>query len=230
VLFLAGGIVTLAVVLGMLGVAVLVITWAPALPWLNKLPKVGAARMSVTITFGEPIPGHEELIVRHARTMPDAKVLWLRFVNDGRQRVESVLVNVLVDAAVEITACDHQGNPMHRGSAMSPTEWGGRQMNRWTEKDVDVPVGVKLLYYRLSFPDPRLLGAKPVVVVTYSADGLYGGERVCEKPLRVVDLDEHSGGEGQRPLSSEPARELREDRQSGVESDALKSTDTEGKE
>ena len=120
-IFLAGGIVALAVVLGVVAVVVLAVTFAPALPKLNELQRIGAPQVSVQIT----LPGCAGLSVLRVGSIDDS-VLRVGFVNEGPVRVEGVTVNVFVDDAVEITASDHEGNPEQRGSAMPLTVENGR--------------------------------------------------------------------------------------------------------
>jgi hypothetical protein len=224
-IFLAGGIVALAVVLGLVAVVVLAATFAPALPKLNELPRIGAPQVSVQIT----LPECAGLTVLRVGSIDDS-VLRVGFLNEGPVRVEGVTVNVLVDEAVEITASDHDGNPEQRGSAMPPTVENGRMMNFWTEREGPLPVRATMLHYLLKFPDPEAVGEQFLVRVRYSADGLYGrGDRIRDEFVSVIDPRE-LGGEGQRgPLGHEPTGELGEDREVAVQPDALDSTDSEGK-
>lgn len=97
-----------------LALAVAVVAFAPLLPVLNRLPRIGAPRVSTHIS-SEPVPG-----------VPNHVVLRIGFVNAGPRRVEGVLMNVLVPESVDIRASDHDGQHVERGSAMPPTVLDGR--------------------------------------------------------------------------------------------------------
>jgi hypothetical protein len=169
---------------------VAVATFAPALPVLHQLPKVGAPRVRVALSFEPDQDGSEELRVVHVEgrgVMP--RVLRVGFINDGPKCVRGALVNVLVDARVEMTASDHLGDTNYtHGRAMPLTEVDGLSMRFWADKDLTLPVGSHLLDYRLSFPDVLALGDSFLIRVQYDSDDLYGSERIYEQRVPVQDL------------------------------------------
>lgn len=164
-------------------------TFAPKFPILHALPKVGAPRVSVVLSF-EAVEegGSEDLVVSRVGGVADPRVLRVGFINRGPGRVREALVNVLVDARVEIVASDYQGETtVPRGKAMPRTVVDGKPMRFWAD-EVSLPKDARLLHYCLSFPDARALGNEFSIRVQYDADDLYGGERVHEQKVRVVDL------------------------------------------
>lgn len=174
-----------------LGAALLVflIAFAPILPWLNGLPKIGAPRVTVYLTF-DPPAGSDDLSLSWMSTAgiwPPPRVLRVGFKNDGPRSVKDALINVLVDAPVQLEASDHAGSVELRGKEMPFTEVKGRPMRFWAEKGVTFPVGSLLLHYRLTFPDGKALGDKFLIRATYHSDDLYGGERVHEEWVSVID-------------------------------------------
>jgi hypothetical protein len=172
-ILLAGGVVALAVVFGLIAVLVLAVTFAPALPGLHRLPVVGESRVEVIPTFEGP--------GLTAKALRDGDViLRVGFVNHGPQRVRDTLVNVVVSRGVEIEASDHHGKPEARGSLGPPTELDGEPANFWIDKDVALVVGATLRHYRLWVPASNELPRRVKVRVAYSSDDLYGKEdRVC---------------------------------------------------
>jgi hypothetical protein len=186
-----GGVAVMEPVLLIVAGLVVLGTFAPALPLLHRLRVVGAPQVSVVVSF-EPLSegGSEDLRVSHVGGhAAEPRVLRVGFVNDGPRRVRSALVNVLVDARVEITASDHLGDTTFtHGRAMPLTNIDGRPMRFWADKDVTLAVGATLLNYRLSFPDVLGLGNEFPVRVQYDADDLHGGERVDEHKVYVIDL------------------------------------------
>jgi hypothetical protein len=172
--------------------AVLVGTFAPMLPVLNRLPAIGAPRVSVALSFEPLHGGSEDLVVyHHGGHLVAPRVLRVGFVNKGPSRVHTVLINILVPEVVVIEGSDHNGDPsMTHGREMPTTVVGGRPMRFWADKDVALPVGAILLNYRLSFPDVSALEDEFSVRVQYDADDLYGGERVYERTIRVRELPE----------------------------------------
>jgi hypothetical protein len=179
----AGGLVTLAVVFGVLAVVVLAVTFAPVLPALNELPRVGAPQVSVHVN----LPESSGLSVLRVGSIDDC-VLRVGFVNTGPTRVENVTVNVLVDEPVRIVAARHDGMLEDRGDAMSATFEDGRWWNFWSEKEGPLPVRATLLHYLLTFPEPDAVGGQFLVRVRYSAEGLYGrGDRIVDTVVPVID-------------------------------------------
>jgi hypothetical protein len=177
-----------------LGVAilVLVLTFAPVLPILHALPRIGAPRVSVNLSFErERDGGGEELVVRRDGEHAPEKTLRVGFSNDGPRRVSDVVVNVIVPETVEISACDVKGDTdSTHGRAMPLTEVDGRRMRFWADDELTLPKGGRLLFYELRFPKAEALGGGFPVRVQYDSDDLYGGERVYEQQVRVVDLVE----------------------------------------
>jgi hypothetical protein len=174
----------------LLAALVLLLTFAPVVPVLHLLPRVGAPRVRVALSFEPNQDGDEALEVRHVEGLGvESRVLRVGFINDGPKRVRGALINVLVPAEVELTACDYDcsANITH-GKAMPQTIVDDRPMRFWADKDVDFHVGAILLHYRLSFPHVLRLGDQFPVRVTYSSDDLYGGERICEQQVQVSDL------------------------------------------
>jgi hypothetical protein len=173
---------------------VVLATFAPTLPVLHRLPRIGAPRVHVHLSFEPDQDGSEDLEVVHVEgRAAGPRVLRVGFVNDGPKRVQATLVNVLVDPPVKINASDHLGDTsLTHGRAMPQAGINGRPMNFWADKDVSLTVGATLLDYLLTLPsDVRELGDGFVVRVQYDADDLYGGERIYEQRIPVVDV---SGG------------------------------------
>ena len=65
-------------------------------------------------------------------------------------------------------------------------------MRFWADDELTLPKGGRLLFYELRFPKAEALGGGGGVPVRvrYDSDDLYGGERVYEQQVRVVDLVE----------------------------------------
>src|SRR5579884_2454250 len=97
--YLAVGVVVLAAVLAAFGVAVLVLTFAPALPKLNAVPRIGAPNVSVALSLDHSA---DMSVIRVGDI--DDHVLRVGFINVGPGRVDNVTVNTLVDWPVEIVA------------------------------------------------------------------------------------------------------------------------------
>lgn len=184
VAFAPGHLTTREVVFLVLAAIVLLATFAPILPGLNRLPKVGASRLSLALSFE---PG--DLVVTHfGGHHAEPRILRLGFVNYGPRRVHRTLVNVLVPAGVELEACDYAGGPSERGKAMPLTVLDGEPTRFWADPDTDFPVGATLMHYKLTFPkDVRALGESFRIRVQYDSDDLYGGERVLDRTVRLVD-------------------------------------------
>src|ERR1700675_175078 len=82
---------------------ILALTFAPILPLLNRLPKMGAPRVTVALSF-EPLhpDGSEELVMeRVPGSIIAPRVLRVGFINGGPRRVHRTLVNVLVPAGLD---------------------------------------------------------------------------------------------------------------------------------
>jgi hypothetical protein len=170
---------------------VLLGAFAPKLPILHKCRKIGAPRVSAALSF-EALEedGSEDLVVTHVGGEATPRVLRVGLVNKGPGLVREALVNVFVDAGVEIVASDYRGDPsIGHGKAMPRTRVDGRPMRFWAD-EVSIPKEARLLNYRLSFPAVRDLGSEFSIRVQYDADDLYGGERTEERKVRVVDLSD----------------------------------------
>lgn len=141
-----------------LATLIAIIAFAPLLPIMNSVPKLGAPQVSVYIS-SEPVSGTE-----------DAVVLRVGFRNVGPRRVEGTLVNVLVSAALTIHASDHRGRLRGRGSEGPETVHDGQEAQFWVEPDVVLPVGSSLFHYRLQASEP----GEYWVHVSFSSDDLYG--------------------------------------------------------
>ena len=182
-----GGVAVMEPVLLVAAALVVLVTFAPALPLLHALPAVGAPRVCVALSFEPDQDGSEDLRITHVEgrgAVP--RVLRVGLINDGPRRVQGAVVNVIVDERVELVASDHLGNTeFSHGRSMPLTEMGGRPARFWAEDDVTLPVSAKLLNYRLWFPDVLALGDGFTVRVQYSADDLYGGDRVHDQQVRV---------------------------------------------
>jgi hypothetical protein len=192
VAFAPGALSVRQIVFLALGGVILGGTFAPMLPILHRLPTVGAPRVSVALSFEPLHGGPEDLTVSHSSGCPVEldRVLRVGFVNRGPSRVHAALVNVLVPETVEIEASDHKGDTsITHGREMPPTVIDGIPMRFWAEKDVALPVGAILLNYRLSFSDVQALGSEFSIRVSYDADDLHGGERVYERKVRLINLE-----------------------------------------
>lgn len=177
-------------------VAILALTFAPMLPWLNRLPKVGASRVTTVLSFEPLYPGGpEELLVPGSTIAP--RILRVGFINGGPRRVHRTLINVLVPAGVDIEGCDYRGDTGEsHGRAMPPTVLDGVPTHFWADKDLDLPVGALLMHYKLTVRDVASVGESFRLRMTYGSDDLYGGERAVEETVRVVDPLGADGGGG----------------------------------
>jgi hypothetical protein len=172
-----------------LAVLVLAVAFAPILPGLNRLPKVGAPAVSVVLSF-EPLNGDptELAVTNIAGIGAQPQILRVGFVNAGPRRVHRTLINILVPEAVGLVACDHTGDTSNsHGRSMPATVLDDVPTRFWADKDVDLPVGALLMHYKLSFPDPAALGSAFRIRVTYDSDDLYGGERISEETVPVLE-------------------------------------------
>lgn len=177
-----------------LAALILLVTFAPILPVLHSIPKIGAPRVSVALSWehvgGDGNSGTGDLVLTHfgGRNL-EPRVLRLGLINSGPRRVHRTLVNVLVPAEVGLESCDYAGGPSDRGKPMPLTVLDGAPTRYWADEDVDLPVGALLLHYKLSFPpDASTLGTSFRIRVQYDADDLYGGERVLDKTVRLRDM------------------------------------------
>jgi hypothetical protein len=171
-------------------VAILALTFAPMLPWLNRLPRVGAPRVTVVLSFEPSYPGAPEelLMERVPGSIIAPRILRVGFVNGGPSRVHRTLVNVLVPAGLDIEGCDYRGDTGEsHGRAMPPTVLDGTPTHFWADKDVDLPVGALLMHYRLTVRDVASVGESYRLRMTYDSEDLYGGERAVEETVRIVD-------------------------------------------
>jgi hypothetical protein len=164
-IFLGGGVVALAAVLAVAAVGVFAVTFAPVLPKLNELPRIGAPRVSVNVS----LPQLSGLTLLRIGAIDECLVCVV-IVNAGPGRVENVTLNAFVDGAVQITASDPEGNPEKRGVAMTPIVEDGRRMNVWVEREAPLPVRATVLYYLLSFPEPEAVGDRFLIRIRYSAE------------------------------------------------------------
>jgi hypothetical protein len=190
VAFAPGHLTMREVVFLVLAAVVLLATFAPILPVLHRIPKIGARRVSLVLSWehvgGNGNEGSGDLVLTHVGGHnAEPRVLRLGFVNKDR-RVHRMLVNVLVPEAVELEACDYAGGPSDRGKAMPLTMVDGVPMRFRADQDVDL-TGALLMHYKLSFPDVTALGTDFRIRVQYSSDDLYGGERVLDRTVRLVD-------------------------------------------
>jgi hypothetical protein len=187
-----GGVAVMEIVLLVTAGLVFLGTFAPALPLLHRLPGVGAPRVSVALSFEPMGGGSEDLVVSHYGGMiPLPCVLRVGFNNQGPRRVQGTLINVLVDLGVDIEGSDYLGDTsITHGRPMPRTEVDRRPMCFWADKDVTLTVGGTLLNYRLRFPDVGILGDEFVIRVQYDSDDLHGGERVHERRVPVVDMEQ----------------------------------------
>lgn len=170
---------------------VVLATFAPTLPVLHRLPRIGAPCVRVVLSFEPDQDGSEGLQVNHVEGRGAvSRVLRVGFINDGPKRVRGTLVNVLVDARVAIVASDHLGDTDYtHGRAMPQTVVDDCPMSFWADDDVTLPVGARLFNYVLSFPnDARTLGDGFTIRVQYDSDDLYGGERIYEQRVLVEDV------------------------------------------
>jgi hypothetical protein len=165
---------------------ILAVTFAPILPWLNGLPKVGAPQVWVYLNFGTD----EGLILRSAKGQIAPAVLRVGFKNEGPRRVHRTLVNVIVPEAVQIEGTDHTGlsGTYRHGRQGPPTPLDAETAGHfWIDADVDCSVGDTQLHYALSFPPEGVLGDSFPIRVQYDSDDLYGRERVIDARVRIVE-------------------------------------------
>jgi hypothetical protein len=153
-----------------LAALIAIVAFAPLLPILNTVPKIGAPQLSVYIS-SESVSG-----------VKDAVVLRIGFENVGPRRVEGTLVNVLVPASLTIHASDHKGKLRSRGSDGPETVHNGERAQFWAERDVALPVGSSLFHYRIHAPEP----GEYWVHVSFSSDDLYGGADRVEDGILVI--------------------------------------------
>jgi hypothetical protein len=172
----------------------LVVAFAPVLPVLNGIPKIGAPRVRVALGFVRPggASGNaDSLQITHVGGLAaEPRVLRVAFINKGPKTVRDAMVNVLVDAALDLQASTRTGEPEDRGRDMGPTDVDGRPMRFWAEPDVALIVGHRQFHYRLGVPHVEALGDKVLIRVQYGADALYGGERIHDEWVPVVNLKE----------------------------------------
>jgi hypothetical protein len=169
--------------------ALLAVTFAPILPWLNRLPKVGAPQVSVYLNFGTD----EGLVLRSTKGQIAPTVLRVGFKNDGPRRAHRSLVNVILPEAIQMEGTDHSGRSEYRhGRPGPPTPLDGEPGHFWIDADVDFPVGHTQLHYALSFPDTVLRDSFPIRV-QYDSDDLYGPERVVDAQVLIVDCHRDRG-------------------------------------
>jgi len=151
--------------------------------------RCGAPQVSVVVSF-EPLSegGSEDLRVSHVGGhAAEPRVLRVGFVNDGPRRVRSALVNVLVDARVEITASDHLGDTTSHTVEQCPSRHRRSPYAFLGRQGRNVAFGATLLNYRSRSRCARARQRVPSPCA-YDADDLHGGERVDEQQVYVIDL------------------------------------------
>ena len=118
------------------------------------------------------------------------RVLRVGLVNKGPGRVREALVNVFVDAGVEIVASDYRGDPsIGHGKAMPRTKVNGRPMRFGPTRCPSPRKHDCSIIVCLSRPCV-ISGSEFSIRVQYDADDLDGGERTEERKVRVVDLSD----------------------------------------
>jgi hypothetical protein len=239
-----GGPPAATVLLVVAALLVLFGTFAPVIPGARRLPVIGASRAELTVVFDPQDPE----CVQNRADHPDPRQrdcqLRLRTTNTG----DVVLIGVRSQLK---SRHDHIGRIRHDNATPSY-----QHSNTGTTLPAGDSDYFDIAFCHLAAPqmviqyaDGYLLQEQitnriqksdrtPVEVVIEGRREDTGNwippitKRYVVAPdgnaITLIEADPQLGGEGQRPLSGEPTGELREHGQVGVESDAIKPTDTEG--
>jgi hypothetical protein len=147
------------------GLALLVLTFAPALPGLRKLPRIGAPHTALRFTpQGEIDPevgGHGAILVR------------LGLFHDSRSELQRTRVTILIPETCDIQEATWDGKPEARGRELPPTseELLPGVMSKALQEKTDFDRGWTIWHYAIRLPGR---GDFPVRVKVDSKS-LYGG-------------------------------------------------------
>lgn len=187
-LAITAGNFILAAVLGLAFVLAAVLTIAPRLPHLHKLPLVGAPRLTAGFKANGSVELHgpqerpQVTLAAPADQFPLSILVQVGITNHSDQDVTHALVNVGAPVGQSLAICDGWGRPRDLGQPMLPTHAG---YDYWSIKDWRFTGrDGHLLYFRLSVREP---GTYPIFA-TISSRSLY--EELTEwAEIRVVEQE-----------------------------------------
>jgi hypothetical protein len=145
----------IAVIFGLTTALIVLAAFAPRLPYVHRLPLVGAPRLLAAAT----LDGRSDLRVTKREGTTRSALLQISLTNQTRwTTLENVWVNLLVPEPVLASCCDDTGTVIERGKWMPPTahrlgdhEWALYWADRGHTLDADLS---HLLWFKLTFTDP----------------------------------------------------------------------------
>jgi len=117
----------LAAFLGLLFVVAVLLTVAPRIKYLHRLPIVGAVRLAVNFSAngapGTQVDGREEVVLAVPRgSLPSTVLVEMAVLNLTNREIENVQFGYGCDVGHGMKACDGWGRPVTKGDRLPPRE------------------------------------------------------------------------------------------------------------
>lgn len=172
-LAITAGNYLLGVGLGLLFVAGSLLTVAPKLPLLHRMPVVGAPKITAgfkangSVEFGGSLERPRVILAVARDAYPCSVFVQIGITNHSDQDVSAALINFGAPARHGLQVCDGWGAARDAGQQMPPTREG---FDYWAIDDYRLSGGDgRLLYFRFRVPKP---GIYPIFV-SISSRALY---------------------------------------------------------
>lgn len=198
-LAITAGNYTLGVCLGLLFVVGSLLTLAPKLPLLHRMPIVGAPKVTAgfkangSVEFGGPPERPRVILAAMRNAFPCSVFVQIGMTNHSGQDVSHALINFGAPARHGLQLCDGWGTTRDVGQQMPPTHEG---FDYWAIDNYRLSGGDgRLLYFRFRVPGP---GVYPIFV-SISSKALYcelnqwAEIEIAERPAADICLRDRLG-------------------------------------